>query len=59
VIDVTVLDLHFASTAQAVTACVGYVNTLTQSGIQNGLSFFHFNGGTQGFKRELIAHGGS
>jgi hypothetical protein len=56
-VHITVFNRHFASAAQAMTTSVGYVNTLTQSGIQNGLTFLHFNGGAQGFQGELIAHG--
>jgi hypothetical protein len=55
-VDITIFNGHFASTAQTMTTSVGDVNTLTQSGIQNGLTFFHFNGGAQRFQRELIAH---
>ena len=49
VVHLAVANLDLAGAAQAVAAGVGNVNTLAQSGVQQGLAFLHFNRGAQGF----------
>ncbi|MPM84619.1 hypothetical protein SDC9_131692 [bioreactor metagenome] len=56
VVHLAVADLHLAGAAQAVSAGMRDIDALPQRGIQQGLAFFHLDGGAQRFQCQLIAH---
>ena len=49
VVHFALADLHFAGAAKTVATGMGDVDSLPQGGVQQGLSFFHFDGGAQRF----------
>jgi len=56
VFDVAIGDLHLAGPAQAMTAGVREVDPRTQAGVEDGLPILDFDGLTERFNGQLIAH---